>query len=189
MLMDCPRRAVSRLARVCAVRPTDQRGRFAVAVVLALTVMVAAVATLTYASAPNADAAAGAGWQVAGAPFRMGLAIDDPKLGSTLNEFPLKVVLTPQNFDYAKAAADGVAADASSANLAFVPADDAGNTQLAYQVDTWKPGDTSVVWVRVPSLSAGEELELYYGPGGTYDGPTPSAVWTGGYTSGHEVKP
>ncbi|HEY0277811.1 MAG TPA: DUF2341 domain-containing protein [Solirubrobacterales bacterium] len=151
--------------------------------------MVAAVAALSYASTPQAKAAGGAGWQVAGAPYRIGLTVNDPKLEGTLSEFPLKVVLTPQNFDYAKAAADGVAADASSANLAFVPADDAGNTQLAYQVDTWKPGGTSVVWVRVPSLTAGEQLELYYGAGGTYEGPTPSAVWTGGYTSVNEFNP
>src|SRR6185437_14199831 len=102
-----PRRASSRLARVCAVRPTDQprRGRIA-------------------------------------------LTISDPQIGGTLEEFPLKVVLTPQNFDYAGAASDGVAADASSADLAFVLAGDPGDTQLPYQVDTWKPGGTSVIWVR-----------------------------------------
>jgi Domain of unknown function (DUF2341) len=191
MWIDSPRRAVSRLARVCAVRPMDRpgRGRLAVAFVLALA-LAGAVATLTYASTPEAKAAAGAGWQVSGAPYRVGLAIDDSKLESTLTEFPLKVVLTPQNFDYAGAASDGVAADASSADLAFVLDGDAGDTQLPYQVDTWKPGGTSVVWVRIPSLSgSGQQVELYYGAGGTYDGPAPSSVWTSGYTSVNEFTP
>src|SRR6185437_3414000 len=145
-----PRRASSRLARVCAVRPTDQprRGRFALAIVLALALAAASDATLTYASTPDAQAAGAAGWQVGGAPFRIGLTVSDPQIGSTLEEFPLKVVLTPQNFDYAGAASDGVAADASSADLAFVLAGDPGDTQLPYQVDTWKPGGTSVIWVR-----------------------------------------
>ena len=192
MWIDSPRRSVSRLARACAVRPTDQpgRGRFAVAIVLALAVVTTVVVALTYASTPEAKAAGGAGWQVSGAPFRVGLAIDDSTLTSTLTEFPLKVVLTPQNFDYAGAASDGVAADASSADLAFVLAGDAGDTQLPYQVDTWKPGGTSVVWVRIPSLpEGGQQVELYYGAGGTYEGPAPSSVWTSGYTSVNEFTP
>jgi hypothetical protein len=164
------------------------RGRLAMAFVLALA-LAGAVATLTYASTPEAKAAGAAGWQVSGAPFRIGLTVNDPKLESTLSEFPLKVVLTPQNFEYAKAASDGVAADASSSSLGFVLAGDGSDTQLAYQVDTWKPGGTSVVWVRIPSLSEGRQVELYYGPGGSYDGPTPSAVWTGGYTSVNEFTP
>ena len=63
MWIDSPRRAVSRLARVRAVSPTDQprRGRIAVAFVLALMVLVAAVAALSYASTPQAKAAILAG--------------------------------------------------------------------------------------------------------------------------------
>jgi hypothetical protein len=158
---------------------------------LALAVTIGAVATLTYASTPAADAAGAAGWQVAGAPYRVGLTLSDSRVSSTLEEFPVKVVLTPQNFDYAAAAADGVAADAGSANLAFVLAGDAGNTQLPYQVDTWKPGGTSVVWVRIPSFSgSAEQVELYYGPGGTYDGPAPATeVWSSEYTSVNEFNP
>ena len=58
MLMDCPRRAVSRLARVRALRPTDQRGRLAVAIVLALTVMVAAMLAVNVAMAVVSPGAA-----------------------------------------------------------------------------------------------------------------------------------
>ncbi|HEY4094539.1 MAG TPA: DUF2341 domain-containing protein [Baekduia sp.] len=172
--------------------PTAKHGRSVAAVVLTLAVVVAAAAALTGVSVRSAKADAGSGWQVAGAPFRMGLAVKDTNLSSVLADFPVKVVLTPQNFDYGRDAADGTAAHAAASDLAFVLAGDAADTQLPYQVETWNPGGTSVLWVQVPSVSSSKaQVELYYGHGGTYGGPAAAAasVWSSHYTSVNEFVP
>jgi Concanavalin A-like lectin/glucanases superfamily/Domain of unknown function (DUF2341) len=190
-----PRRALPRLERLRSVRPTVKRPRikrrrFAGAVVLLA--LAAGAATFVGTSVVAASADSGAtSWQVSGALWRMDLAINDSSLSSTLTDFPVKVVLTPQNFNYADDSADNAAADASDSDLAFVVAGDSTDTQLPYQVDTWNPGGTSVIWVQVPSLTSTEEdLELYYGPGATYAGPSPaSSVWSSGYTAVNEFVP
>jgi hypothetical protein len=159
-------------------------------VALALLILVV-VAALPADWSPDAVAEAASGatpWQLGAAPYRSNLMVGDPSITSTLTELPLKVVLTPSNFNYADASADATAADANSSALAFVMAEDAGSTQLPYYVDTWNPGGVSVIWVKVPTLTPGAKgLELYYGgtaPAGTYNGPSAaSAVWSNGYTA------
>ena len=46
------------------------------------------------------------------------------------------------------------------ADLAFV--DSEGNV-LPHEIDTWNPGGESLVWVKVPLLSAGATIRVYYG--------------------------
>ncbi|WP_308800030.1 DUF2341 domain-containing protein [Agromyces silvae] len=68
--------------------------------------------------------------------------------------------------------------DVSAESLAFV---DANGVPLPYEVETWRPGHTSTVWVRATELPAESAAVLwaYYGGGETANDPT--RVWAGDY--------
>ncbi|MGN0855495.1 MAG: DUF2341 domain-containing protein [Kiritimatiellia bacterium] len=97
--------------------------------------------------------------------------------GSTeLTDFPLMVKLSaasPEGFSYD---------DCTGENLRFADAD--GNI-LPHEIDTWNPEGTSIVWVRVPTLSGtATELTMLWGNDGDGYEPTASDVWT---PSGHNA--
>ena len=89
---------------------------------------------------------------------------------STLANFPVLVRLSTsiEGFDYADFGAD--------TNLVFK---DAGGVVLPHEIDTWDDEGTSLVWVRVPSLTATTAFTMYYGGSGVADANTPADVWTG----------
>ncbi len=90
----------------------------------------------------------------------------------TLTDFPVLVRLSPtrNGFDYSLCRADG-------SDVRFCAAD---GTPLASEIDTWNPGGESLVWVKVPSLSASATITCLYGFGGAAPGAT-TDVWSNGY--------
>jgi autotransporter-associated beta strand protein len=95
----------------------------------------------------------------------------------TLSNIPLLVRLDAANvpgFSYSQLAF------ANGADLRFT--DSTGTTELAYEIERWDPAGTSLVWVKVPSLTPATSILAFWGnPAATapaYNGST----WTGGYT-------
>jgi len=131
------------------------------------------------ASSTTAGGASGTGGGEGGATGGAGGFIDigpwfDPQLsrrraltvkavGAELMEFPVLVVLDPARIDYDTAAADG-------SDLRF----EANGALLAHDIDHWKPGSLSTIWVRLPLLG---------------DAPTPFTMYYGGTPSSAPVKP
>lgn len=76
--------------------------------------------------------------------------------GTELTNFPVLVRLSSSlnDFDYSKCKA------ANGGDLRF--SDDDGNL-IPSEIDTWNPSGTSLVWVKVPTLTRGTRLTAYYG--------------------------
>ena len=93
---------------------------------------------------------------------------------STLTDFPVLIRLSAElnEFKYAKCV-DG-------ASLRFADSD--GNL-IPHEIDTWDPSGTSLVWVKVPSLTRSAVIKVYYGYRGSGTPPavTASDVWSNGY--------
>ena len=92
-----------------------------------------------------------------------------------LDDFPVLIVLDPSNINYGLMEPNG-------ADLRFVDADDA--TLLEHEIESWNPGGTSYVWVRVPridGLSSTDFIYLYYDKTGAPDVQDPPGVWAAGY--------
>ncbi len=76
----------------------------------------------------------------------------------TLSNIPLLVRLDATNvpgFSYSQLAF------ANGADLRFTDA--SGTTELAYEIEKWDPAGTSLVWVRVPSLTANTSILAFWG--------------------------
>jgi len=75
----------------------------------------------------------------------------------TLVNFPMLVRLDAANvpgFSYAQLAFG------NGSDLRFT---DANGVELSYEIESWNPNGTSLVWVRVPSLSKGGSIIAYWG--------------------------
>ena len=75
-------------------------------------------------------------------------------------------------FDYSRYRADG-------SDIRFI---DASGSPLACEIDTWTPGGESLVWVKVPSLTAATTITCLYGFSGAAPG-SASDVWSNGYAA------
>jgi len=82
--------------------------------------------------------------------------------------FPVLVLLDPSNFDYATV-------PAGPSDLRF---EDAG-LALPFEVETWNPGGTSAIWVRVPQIDAGSSTDFILMHFGASENSVqdPEAVW------------
>jgi hypothetical protein len=87
-----------------------------------------------------------AGWWDVHWLRRHEIELDNTAITSELDRFPVLVVLTPTTFDYSTASAVG-------SDLRFV-SNDGSNTVFDYDIDTFTPGGTSVLWVLVPKILA-----------------------------------
>ena len=112
-----------------------------------------------------------ADWWNASWSHRRLITIDTSKLnagltGYPLSGFPVLVKLTPQTIDYSAVKLDG-------SDLRFVLPGQ--TTPLSYDLDTFAPGGTSLVWVRIPTLTttATQQLFIYHG------NPTATATTSG----------
>lgn len=87
---------------------------------------------------------------------------------SALANFPVLVKLpgTIQGFDYADFG--------GTQNLVFK---DSEGSVIPHEVDTWDTSGTSLVWVRVPSVTKTTVFHMYY-CGSDNTANTPAAVWT-----------
>lgn len=92
--------------------------------------------------------------------------------GEALADFPVMVRLDGMRMPNAQASPSG-------ADLRFV--DDDGQTILHHEIDRWKPGSESFVWVRVPNIDATntDHIWLYYGNPEATGVEDAAAVWNG----------
>lgn len=105
--------------------------------------------------------------------FRLPLTVDGAPSGETLVDFPVLVRLaeTENGFSYADLA-DAV----TGSDLFFALPD---GTVLAHEIDTWANGGTSLVWVKVPSLTQGTVIYACYGDGEVaVTKPAATSVWS-----------
>lgn len=77
---------------------------------------------------------------------------------STLSGFPVLVRIaenSPSGFSY-----DDLQSKATGDDIAFVGMDGTG---LPFEIDTWDPNGTSLIWVRLPSMQSGTEFVMCWG--------------------------
>ncbi len=77
---------------------------------------------------------------------------------STLSGFPVLVRIaknSPSGFSY-----DDLQSKSTGADIAFVDMDGAG---IPFEIDTWNPNGTSLVWVRLPSMTNGTQFVMCWG--------------------------
>lgn len=72
--------------------------------------------------------------------------------GNTLTNYQVRIVLTPNIFDYNKVRNDG-------GDIRFTDTD--GVTLLPYWIEKWNPRGTSIIWVKVPEIPANGEKKIY----------------------------
>ena len=77
---------------------------------------------------------------------------------SSLSGFPVLVRIkenSPSGFSY-----DDLQSKSTGADIAFVDMSDNG---LPFEIDTWNPSGTSLIWVRLPSMTNGTEFVMCWG--------------------------
>lgn len=92
---------------------------------------------------------------------------------SVLTNFPVLVRLSPaliEGFSYADFKSPDTGAD-----LRFVGSEGSG---LPFEIDSWDTNGTSLIWVKVPELTASTSLTAYYGNAAPADAPAASNVWS-----------
>jgi biopolymer transport protein ExbB len=136
-------------------------------------------------SLPDAPDAARTDWWNAAWGHRRAITIDTSKLsagltGYPLVGFPVLVKMTPQTIDYAAVKTDG-------SDLRFVLPDQ--TTVLPYEIDTFAPGGTSLLWVRLPTLSttAMQSLFVYHGNPSATPTTSGASVFADSHVSVHHL--
>ena len=102
--------------------------------------------------------------------FSVSPAIAETLGESTMTEFPVLVRLSSaaiEGFDPAEFQQDGL-------DLFF---EDEGGNQLPFELDTFDPAGETLVWVKIPSLSAASKFTCYYGGMENFLN-NPKEVWT-----------
>lgn len=91
--------------------------------------------------------------------------------GAAVNDFPLLLKLdttkVPDLYDTVVN---------SGADLQFTSLD--GGTEYPYEVDTWNPAGTSLVWVKVPRFEKDAKFKMNYGCAEKTTNPGSTAVWS-----------
>ena len=108
---------------------------------------------------------------------RRKLTFNNATSPATLTNFPVLVNLTNGvNIEHSITSATG-------ADLRFVAAD---GTLLDHEIDVWDRDASSVVWVRIPSITAGtasEYIYMYYGNPTATSTQNPTGVWNTNYVN------
>ena len=88
--------------------------------------------------------------------------------GGELTDYPVEVILTTENFDYAKCENDG-------SDIRF----SANNAALSYWIEEWNYNGTSRIWVKASTISNGFNVCFYihYGKAGEADESNGGNVW------------
>ncbi len=79
-------------------------------------------------------------------------------------------VVLPMDFAYGDALVDG-------SDLRFI--DDDGTTLLSYEIERFDAVAGSIIWLRVPEVTPGDHVWLYYGRPDALAQSDPAAVWAG----------
>jgi hypothetical protein len=87
-----------------------------------------------------------------------------------LSDAVLPVFLDETRLDYGSVEPGG-------ADLRFVAAD--GSAELPHEIERWDPGGASLIWVRVPEVTAEGHLWMYWGNPGLPSGEMRGATWDG----------
>ena len=112
----------------------------------------------------------GGGTVTAPFSYREQLTFDNQGRGQ-LDGVPVMVALTPDRFDYGAVRSDG-------GDVQFADAD---GTALPHEIESWNPGGTSILWVRVPRIDAGSASDfvwMYYGNPDTVVPQDAAGVWS-----------
>jgi hypothetical protein len=99
------------------------------------------------------------------------LMLDNRGQNEALVDFPVLIVLDTNRIDYAEFKADGT-------DIRFADAD--GVTPLDYEIESWTPGGTSYVWVRVPQVNANvatDSIVMYWDKANAGDAQSPEGTW------------
>ncbi len=115
------------------------------------------------------DPDASGGGPVADLAFRRQLSFDNGGRGA-LADFPLLVRLDATRIEYDVVRPDG-------ADIQFRDADGA---TLPHEIESFNPGETSILWVRVPAIDAGstdDHVFMYYGNPDVVVEQNAAAVW------------
>jgi cysteine-rich repeat protein len=116
----------------------------------------------------------GIGWYDKAWSIRRRITFNNAAQAEDLIGFPVLVQLTPTSIDYTKVQAAGQ-------DVRFADNDGA---LLPYQIESWNPGGTSYVWVRVPQINASSSTDsilMYYGNPAAADAQNPTGVWDSSY--------
>ena len=105
--------------------------------------------------------------------YRKQITIDEAKVDADLTNFPVRVSLSPANFDYSKALSTGY-------DIRFTSSD--GSTTIDFEREYWNLGvsSTTEFWVEVPSVAsstASTTFYMYYGNATASDISSSTAVW------------
>ena len=106
--------------------------------------------------------------------YRRALSFNNLTRDDNLINFPVLVKLDSSRIDYSAMQANG-------ADLRFYDPDGAA---LTYEIESWNPGGTSYVWVKVPQIDASSNSDfiwMAYGNPVAADAQNPAAVWSNGY--------
>ncbi len=68
------------------------------------------------------------------------------------NDYQIKLILTPENFDYSQATTDG----------RDIRIQDLSDNPLNYWIESWNSSGNSIIWIKVP-LAGTSEIMMYYG--------------------------
>jgi hypothetical protein len=92
-------------------------------------------------------------------PRTLAVVIDNTGLGSTLTNYQVRIVLTPANYDFTRAAPDG-------SDILITDSDRV--TLIDHWVEYWIDGEKIVLWAEVPSIPASstKTIYLYFGNSG-----------------------
>ena len=114
--------------------------------------------------------------------YRKSITIHGSQVAGSLTDFPVLVSLASDPELAASARADGK-------GIVFTAAD--GTTKLSHEVESFtKATGTLVAWVKVPSLTAGQDtlLWMYYGNVGTDDQQDVANTWSANYNAVWHLK-
>jgi glucose/arabinose dehydrogenase len=121
------------------------------------------------------DSASGFWWDGAWR-HRLPITLSGTLPAGELLDVPVLVSLDASRIAYADVLPNG-------ADLRFV---DETENLLSHEIESWNPGGTSVIWLKLPrveSASAGKRIHLYYGNPNASDAQAPAAVWSNGYAA------
>lgn len=121
-------------------------------------------------------------WYSSDWSHRIQLTVNHEQVAEDLVDFPVLVALEGPDHDVFSVSATGQ-------DIVFTAAD--GTTKLSHEIETYDPENhVLLAWVKVPQVSAREDvtLYLYYGNAAAPDQSEAKQVWTNGYVAVYNVK-
>ena len=101
---------------------------------------------------------------------------------SALSGFPVLVRIAPFDAETQKGIRGFSYSDMKMANGGDLRFSDSEGNILAHEIDTWNPAGESLVWVKVPTLTASTKITAYYGSLVPCP-PSAESVWDSGYVA------